>query len=216
MLVHPVNFFGHAAVASWHPGRGGLPLGAMLPDFSTMCRARITGTSDAEVTAGIALHHATDAAFHTLPAVTGLMRELDQRLERGGCARGPRRAVAHVGVELLLDGVLLDEAEYRDAYILGLEYDAPLIWRDPGDDLRFDALLARLRAHGVPDDLRRPESITYRLSRMLSHRPLLAPSASDLTTITVALIEHKPRVEIAADTVLRGVRARLAAASAGA
>jgi hypothetical protein len=211
MLVHPVNYFGHAAVASWKNGRGGLPLGSMLPDFSTMCGARIIGTSDPDVADGIALHHATDAAFHTLPAVTGLMRELDQRLERGGCARGPRRAVAHIGVELLIDGVLIDKDDYREAYILGLEYDAPLSWRDEGDDLRFSALQARLRAHGVPLDLKRPEAITHRLSRMLSHRPLLAPSPSDLATITVSLLEHKPRVEVAVDTVMRGVRAKLAA-----
>lgn len=209
MLVQPVNFFGHAAVASWRVGRGGLPLGAMLPDFSTMCGSRIVGAADADVASGIALHHQTDAVFHQLPAATALMRELDQRLERGGCARGPRRAVAHIGVELLIDGVLLDKEEYRDAYILGLEYDADLTWRHEGDDLRFAALLARLRAHGVPYDLRKPEAITSRLQRVLMNRPLLAPSHSDLATITIALCEHKPRVEVAADAVLRGVRAGL-------
>jgi hypothetical protein len=209
MLNHPVNFFGHAAVASWRFGRGGLPLGAMLPDFSTMCGARIVGTPDPEVADGIALHHATDSAFHTLPVVTGLMRELDKRLERGGCARGPRRAVAHIGVELLLDGVLIENEDYRESYILGLEYETEITWRNEGDDLRYAALLARLRAHGVPLDLKRPESITHRMARMLGHRPLLAPSSSDLATITVALIEHKPRVEVAADTVLRALRATL-------
>lgn len=175
----------------------------MLPDFSTMCGARIAGSDDAEVAAGIALHHATDAAFHQAPVVTGLMRELDARLERGGCARGPRRAVAHIGVELLLDGVLVEHDDYRDAYVLGLEYDAPLSWRTEGDGTRYATLLERLRAHGVPDDLKKPESIVYRLSRMLAHRPLLAPSSNDLAVITIALIEHKPRVQIAAETVLR-------------
>jgi len=204
-----VNFFGHAAVASWRNGRGGLSLGSMLPDFSTMCGARVVSTDDPEVALGIDLHHATDAAFHHLPAVTGLMRELDQLLERGGCARGPRRAVAHIGVELLLDGVLLDDPEYRDAYTIGIEYDAPVTWRDDGDDLRFASLLARLRAHGIPEDLRRPEAIAHRLSRMLAHRPLLAPSPADLAVINIALIEHKPRVEVAASTVMRGMRAAM-------
>ncbi len=209
MLVHPVNFFGHAAVASWRVGRGGLPLGAMLPDFSTMCGARIASTPDSEVADGIALHHATDKAFHGLPSVIGLMRELDQRLERGRCARGPRRAAAHIGVELLIDGVLVDNEEYRDSFILGLEYETQIEWRHEGDDLRYAELITRMRAHGVPLDLKRPESITHRLARMLGHRPLLAPSQSDLSTITISLLEHKPRVEMAVDGVLRQLRAAL-------
>src|SRR5690606_22101883 len=114
-------YFGHAAVASWAPApgpdpgaqaSGGRVLGAMLPDFATMSRARLAEASDVEVAGGIALHHETDRVFHHLPAVLALMRELDERLERAGCARGPRRAVAHIGVELLLDGVLVDENAY--------------------------------------------------------------------------------------------------------
>jgi hypothetical protein len=174
-----------------------------------MCGARVTGTSDEEVAAGIELHHATDRAFHQAPVVTGLMRELDARLERGGCARGPRRAVAHIGTELLLDGVLIENAEYRDAYVLGLEYEAPLLWRDPGDADRYGAFIARMRDYGIPDDLKRPEAIATRLVRTLSRRPLLAPSPSDMAVVAIALIEHKPRVEVAADSVLRMLRAAL-------
>jgi hypothetical protein len=174
-----------------------------------MCGSRVAGTPDAEVADGIALHHATDKAFHNLPVVVGLMRELDQRLERGGCARGPRRAAAHIGVELLIDGVLIDNEEYCDSYILGLEYEAPIEWRHEGDDLRYGALIARMRGYGIPKDLKRPESITHRLSRMLGHRPLLAPSPADLSTITISLLEHKPRVEVAVDTVMRQLRVAL-------
>lgn len=204
-----MNYFGHAAVASWREGKGGLPLGAMLPDFTTMCGARVTGTSDVEVAAGIELHHVTDKAFHTAPVVTGLMRELDARLARAGCARGPRRAVAHIGTELLLDGVLVEHADYRDAYVLGLEYEAPLLWRDPGDADRYGKFITRMRDHGIPEDLKRPEAIATRLQRTLARRPLLAPSPSDMTVIAMALIEHKPRVEVAADSVLRVLRAAL-------
>lgn len=204
-----MNYFGHAAVASWQNKRGGFPLGAMLPDFSTMCGVRIAGTPDPDVAEGIALHHATDKVFHTLPVVTGLMRDLDQRLERGGCARGPRRAVAHIGVELLLDGVLLDEPEYREAYTLGVEYDAIIDWRDDDDRTSFAGFMGRLRERGVPDDLKRPESIAFRLGRMLSGRPLLEPSPADTAVIVVALIEHKPRIEVAVPTVMRAMRAAL-------
>lgn len=181
----------------------------MLPDFSTMSGARIMGSDDEEVAAGITLHHSTDAVFHSAPVVTGLMRELDMRLERGGCARGPRRAVAHIGVELLLDGVLVNNEEYRDEYILALEYEAPLSWRNPGDAEKYEALIKRLRESGVPMDLKKPEAIAHRLSRALANRPLLAPSSQDMAVITVALIEHKPRVEFAAESVLGLLRAAL-------
>ena len=155
-----MNFFGHAAVATWSaPASGAAPavvLGAMLPDFATMCGGRIASAEDAGVARGIDLHHTTDAVFHTLPVVTALMRELDERLAHGHCARGPRRAVAHIGVELLLDGVLVDEPAYRAAYLSGLMHDPALQWRDPEDAPHFALLLDRLRAHGVPEDLRLP------------------------------------------------------------
>ncbi|MGE0397899.1 MAG: hypothetical protein AB7T06_14465 [Kofleriaceae bacterium] len=209
MLVHLVNYFGHAAVASWSNRRGGFPLGAMLPDFSTMIGVRVNGTPDADVAEGIALHHTTDKVFHSLPAVTALMRDLDARLERGGCARGPRRAVAHIGVELLLDGVLVKDPEYREAYMLGVEYDASIDWREDGHRVVFEGFMRRMRARGVPDDLDQPEAVAFRLGTMLSRRPLLAPSPSDNAVIVVALVEHKPRIEIAARTVMRALRAAL-------
>jgi hypothetical protein len=209
-----VNFFGHAAVTTWSaPASGAVPavvLGAMLPDFATMCGGWITSSAgDAGVTEGIALHHATDAVFHQLPVVTGLMRELDEHLVHGQCARGPRRAVAHIGVELLLDGVLTGEPAYRAAYLDGLAHDPALQWREPGDAPRFAILIERLRAHGVPEDLRRPEAITARVHRVLAHRPLLAPSPVDLRAIRHALVAFKPRIDVAADTIIRGMRAAL-------
>jgi hypothetical protein len=205
-----VNFFGHAAVASWFAEAPGSVLGAMLPDFATMSGARLAESTDAAIAHGVDLHHKTDAAFHHLAPVLALMRELDDRLEAGGCARGPRRAVAHIGVELLLDGVLVDDVGYREAYLGGLAHDpAGVRWRHDGDDRRFAVLLERLRGHGVPDDLRKPESIAMRLSRMLAHRPLLAPSPTDLAAIRTALVAYKPRVEVAAEAVLRGLRAAL-------
>jgi len=207
-----VNFFGHAAVASWTSDVPAVVIGAMLPDFATMCGGRIDAADEPEVARGIAHHHATDAVFHQLPVVTGLMRELDGVLERGGCARGPRRAVAHIGVELVLDGVLTDEPAYRAAYLGGLAHDPALRWRGPDDAPRFAVLLDRLRARGVPDDLRQPAAITTRLHRILAHRPLLAPSPADLRAIHEALVACQRRIEVAAETVLRAMRAQLTAA----
>jgi hypothetical protein len=207
-----VNFFGHAAVASWSDAPPPTVLGAMLPDLATMCGGRIAAADEAEVARGIDLHHATDAAFHRLPVVLGLMRELDDRLAGERCARGPRRAVAHIGVELLLDGVLIDEPAYCAAYLGALGHDPALRWRDAEDAPRFAHVLDRLRVRGVPDDLQRPEAITTRVHRILAHRPLLAPSPDDLRAIQRSLVACKPRIEVAAETVLRGMRAALSAA----
>ncbi|HTR52527.1 MAG TPA: hypothetical protein VMJ10_17555 [Kofleriaceae bacterium] len=211
-----MNFFGHAAVASWSGESGARALGSMLPDFATMCRARLAPADDAGVAAGIELHHATDAAFHTLPPVLALMRELDDRLAHGGCARGPRRAASHIGTELLLDGVLVAEPPYRASYLAGLAHDPSGVrWREADAAPRFAALLARLRGHGVPADLGDASAIAQRLGRMLAHRPLLAPSGDDLRAIARGLAEHAPRVAVAADTVMRALRARLETRSAG-
>jgi hypothetical protein len=210
-----VNYFGHAAVASWTNSSPGAVLGAMLPDFATMSRTRLAEPTDVAIARGIDMHHQADGVFHQLPAVLGLMRELDARLVTAGVARGPRRAVAHIGVELLIDGVLVDEQPYRDAYLAALAHDpAGIQFRDEGDNLRFEALHARLRTYGVPDDLREPDSIVHRLHRMLAHRPLLAPSSTDLVGIRGALVAYKPRVEIATSTVLRAMRAALTSSTA--
>ena len=210
-----MNYFGHAAVASWSaPAEAGAVLGAMLPDFCGMCGARIAAADEAAVAGGIALHHATDAAFHRLPAVTGLMRELDEQLQRAGCARGPRRAVSHIGVELLLDGVLIDEPGYRAAYLAGLAHRPALRWREAEGGARFTALLDRLRDRGVPDDLRRPEAVAARVHRVLAHRPLLAPSPGEIGAIRDALAAFQPRIAVAAETIVRALRAALAAPTA--
>jgi hypothetical protein len=207
-----VNYFGHAAVSSWSDPSPGRALGAMLPDFAGMCGAHLGDASDPEIAAGIALHHATDHAFHELAPVTALMHELDGHLARLGCARGPRRAVAHVGIELLLDGMLVGDATYRASYIAALACDpARVAWRDADGSARFGMLIDRLRGYGVPDDLREPAAITSRLARVLAPRPLLAPSPADLRAIGKALVDQQPRVAIAAATIVRALRSTLGA-----
>lgn len=206
-----MNFFGHAVVASWSPApTAGLTLGAMLPDFQTMSGARVETCVDVTISAGIDLHHRTDAAFHRLPAFVGLTREVEERLARAGVSRGPMRAVGHVGVELLLDGVLVADPAGRAAYLAALEHPVDaLTWRDPGDDERFAFLHGRLRAHGVPDDLVRPDSAATRVLRMIAHRPLLRATADEAALIRRELAAIAPRVRVAAPTIITSLRAAL-------
>lgn len=182
----------------------------MLPDFQTMSGARVATCSDAAISAGIDLHHRTDAAFHRLPAFVVLTREVEERLRDAGVSRGPMRAVGHVGVELLLDGVLLADAAGRAAYLAALEHPIDtMTWRDSGDDERFAFLHGRLREHGVPDDLARPESAAARVLRMIAHRPLLRATPDEAAAIRRELTNVAPRVRVAAPTIIASLRAVL-------
>jgi hypothetical protein len=197
-----------------HIGTAGYALGAMLPDFASMCGGRIEGSEDPQIAAGIDLHHRTDAVFHHLPPVLALMRELEERLRTAGCSRGPTRAVSHLGVELLLDGVFVHQAADRALYLAAVVRAradaAALRWREAEHVERFDTLLARLEHYGVPDDLQHSSSVTERLLRILGRRPLLAPQGADASIIDAALAAYQPRVTVAAATILRGVLAALA------
>lgn len=208
-----MNFFGHAAVASWQVGASpGLALGAMLPDFESMSGARIALAADGEVARGIDLHHATDAVFHHAAPVRALMGEAEARLLARGCRRGPMRAAAHVGVELLLDGALVGDERHRALYLAALAIaPVPVRWRDDGDDVLFARLHARLAGHGVPDDLRAPRSVAERVVRTLSGRRLLAPSADERLMIAAVLAELAADVEAAVDAIVLAVKDGLAA-----
>ncbi len=207
-----VNYFGHAAVATRlrSAPTPGTVLGAMLPDFLSMCGARPTRIDDAEVTAGVELHHVTDAAFHRLASFTGLVRDLSERLAAAGVARGPTRGVSHVAVELILDGTLVDDLVAEAAYLAALDHDPRGIVFVEHEEPRFAFLRERLRAHGVPRDLDNPDAVATRALRMLAHRPLLAPHGDEPTAIRRVLADFAPRVGVAAPTIMHGLRAALA------
>ena len=190
-----VNYVGHAAVATYLDARvpGGVVLGAMLPDFMTMCGARATSIDDAAIARGVELHHATDAAFHALASFTGLVRDLGDRLTAAGVSRGPMRGVSHIGVELLLDA-----------------HDPAGIAWPAGDDARFAHLRARLRQHGLPDELREPEAIAHRILRVIAHRPRLAATGDEPAAIRKVIGGYAARVAVAAPTVMHGLALAMA------
>ncbi len=216
-----MNFFGHAVISrrcaahpagALHIGGAAHALGAMLPDFAAMCGGRLEVPDELPLAAGVELHHRTDAVFHHQRHVLELMAELHERLRRAGCGRGPARAGSHIGVELLLDGVLLDDRASCELYLGAIAHPAAGVrWREPADAHRFDYLRQRLLAAGLPEDLRRPQAATMRLVRVLSRRPLLAPSAGDAALLGSGLEAIAPRVERLAAVIVREVVAGLEA-----
>src|SRR5690606_16966401 len=87
--------------------------GAMLPDFEGMLGGSTIAFGDALVDEGRRCHHVTDAAFHACPFFLEHQQTARTWLGRTPVGRGQRRAVAHVGVELILDAALFRPERLR-------------------------------------------------------------------------------------------------------
>lgn len=163
----------HAAVLRTPGG----VLGAMLPDFEQMSGSGPTAVTSDSVRVGVQFHHATDRAFHGAEVFIAACAEGRTRLTADGVGRGAARALAHIGLELLLDGFLLEQTKVGDAYANALAWFEPESHIAPtGNEVaRLHALRERLLAVGPPRGYTDPDRVVTTLYRILSHRPRLAP-----------------------------------------
>jgi hypothetical protein len=198
-----VNFVAHAYVASmsvvrerpedavWPPAPAALAFGSMLPDLASMAGVRLFAADLPDpVGVGVRLHHRTDQAFHSDAAFRQGVARMRTVLGEAGLAKGPRRAVAHAGYEMLLDGHILGwqggEAAFSSLLEAAVEL-SPALPRGLDDSIgRLVASMHRDRwwlRYGDPAD------VAYALWRRLGARPLLAFPASDLPVVAGALAE---------------------------
>jgi hypothetical protein len=192
-----MNFIGHLLVASWERDDPAFGLGAMLPDFASMARMRPPRVDHAAVAEGMVLHQRTDDVFHACPGFVALSASVFDALLGEGVERGPARAVAHIGVELLIDGALLaQKPALGPAYLSALAAfeGLPATALAEADALRLRALHARLRQHGIPYDYESPELVTARLISILGPRPRLCLSARAATCVGRIMPDLKGRV----------------------
>lgn len=217
-----MNFFGHAALAASHftqrdPALRAellprLCVGAMLPDFIGMLRLRPPTIVDPTLAVGVAFHHETDAAFHDLPGFQRLSRQAFAWLSERQLPRGPARAVAHVGIEMLLDEVMASEDTARQAYRAALSVPlAPLVtFAGPLDAERLtalqEALLARAQSYQTPA----AELVAERIRRTLAGRPRLATDDAGQALLGGWVTATRPLVWAEAPEVLATLRSRLA------
>lgn len=217
-----MNFFGHAALAASHFTEQDPPLdrrllptvcvGAMLPDFIGMLRLGRPTIHDATLARGVAFHHGTDEVFHELASFHRLSRQAFAWLSDHDMPRGPARAVAHIGIEMLLDEVMAADEFARDAYRAALR--VPLIplmtFADSADGERLaglqEALLTRT-ANYVPPA---PELVAERIRRTLAGRPRLATDEAGQALLGTWVTRTRPQVLAEAPEVLATLRARLA------
>lgn len=207
-----MNFFGHAAVASWKSTEPPFVLGAMLPDFSGMLRLRPASTSHPRIAAGMDLHHRTDELFHDHPAFRTLVAHSVDDLTARGLARGPARAAAHVGVEILIDGTLAEDETARRAYLAALD-DAPsfidVVHFDGDDGARLQRLCRELRARDVTPEHSSPAIVALRVERALSARPRLRLAAGDERRVAEWAASSRQPARSAALHIVDALRAGL-------
>lgn len=198
-----MNYVGHAMAARWRRDEPGFVLGSMLPDFASMCGARLREAEPEPVAAGVAFHHRSDAVFHGSSAFTRLCASARAQLQADGVGRYVAMAAAHVGIELLLDGIWLDDPAVGAAYLRAIEHTdrlAPdaLRWGRDEHGPRFERLCAHLRQAGSPEAYRDPDEVGRRVGRILARRPRLAPGPDDEPRLRRWARHTRPQVAAAA------------------
>ena len=208
-----MNFFGHAFIAVQRGGNAAFVLGSMLPDLATMLGTAQPASSHPELDAGIRFHHDTDAAFHGAATFVALNRLALSELRASGVRKGTARAVAHVGIELLLDLVLSDSpratAGYRCALEAAAELNRWLSWPEQATAARFASLCAEL-ARRPPAAADAPASaVTRRLHQALAWRPRLCILKQDANAVQSWVDAWYPQVAQARPQLLSEINARL-------
>ena len=210
-----MNFFGHAVVACWFDPSPEFVLGAMLPDLTAMLRLRLPRVTDLRQTAGILLHHQTDAAFHQAQSFVELTRQARVSLSALGMGRGPARALAHVGIEILLDELLGQDRATENAYLAALGAARAFEAGTAADTARLRELTQRLAERGIARSLS-PELVARRLRYALEPHPKLSFSPIEEPTVAAWVSDSRPLVLARADELVAELRGRLAPPPLGA
>jgi hypothetical protein len=184
-----VNFIAHAVVAG---SPAPFAFGAMVPDLHKLVGGAPLAPH-VDVDAGIRSHHAVDATFHDHPTFLAWQRVV--RAELGGTRIG--FAAAHVAVELMMDGVLLDRGRtgaFDDAMgWVHAELDGP--WRELAE-----------RAPEVVDAYRTPDGVARRTIGAISRRPRLSKLVIDRDELAGAVAVVLPAIESGLDALLADLR----------
>jgi hypothetical protein len=207
-----VNFFGHAILAARQCEDEAFVWGAMVPDFVALTGVR-PEVLDPAVAAGVAHHHRVDVAFHAASSFCRLLVDGVRSLREAAVPRGGARGAAHVGVELFVDGTLLDDLPGRRAFARALELGRPerlaaaLRFANAADADRWWRVQRRLREHARPEAYADPQLVCERVAGALAHRPRLALDAPAVAALRRALPALRPRVVEAAPALLSIVAA---------
>lgn len=201
-----MNFFGHTYIAGFDRSAEFL-LGTMVPDFATMIGNRLTDPGDGAVAEGIRHHHRTDDVFHCDRHFVELTTLGEETSLEYGMGSGPSRALAHVGVELLLDGWIARTHGIPPIYRQALRTPAPpLRWHRPNGDEHLAQLQRRLVTSGIPTSYQDHAFVAARLIRILAGYPTLAIQPDHRWAVEPWLDAVAPHVAERAPALLSSVQ----------
>lgn len=213
-----MNYFGHAVLASERTRDCRFVLGAMLPDLASILHTACPTSREPVLGDGLAFHHATDAVFHQATTFVELNHDALGILRALGLRRGPARAVAHIGTEMLLDANLCQHEGHRETYQDALRYAAcsrlDLAWLSAEHAQAFTGLATHLLERGEAAHSAAPERLSFRLARALEGRERLALSEDELPLVARFGELFAPRVTDATESLLCEVRDGLIARAA--
>jgi hypothetical protein len=187
----------------------------MLPDLASALHTAVPGSPHPDLAAGIRLHHETDRVFHATSTFQSLEHRARLGLSAAGLSKGPRRALAHIGVEFLID----DELGPSDArraviacYAAALRFGAdaacrPLLhWSNTLYADRFAHLCRRLADHADASPASSPRDadrrLAARLIACLAGRPRLELQSEEEAALEPWLAACRPDVAAATPGLL--------------
>ena len=107
-----------------------------------------------------------------------------------------------MGLELLLDGLLLDDSATCASYLEAVSLPGDWGVRLRRGEERFARLRERVVEHGLPEDYRYPDRVADRLQRILAPRPRLAFSPGDEAPVRRWLEATRPTLSRRLDELL--------------
>ncbi len=171
---------------------------------------------DSTLDLGVQNHHYADSAFHQSDWFVKRNAGLHHKLEAAGLRRGPARACAHVGIELLLDGTLLATVPHLPAAVqscLRRTGDSSLKLRTSVKSARADHWQSHLKRTAewlLPDDYHRPSAVAHRLHRIVANRPRLAFPSEQVTVVEDVLARSQEELTDGIDDLVLDLAANVA------
>ena len=178
-------------------------VGCMLPDLAGMARVRLArAPAPSDLADGIALHHASDAAFHGSKWFNRHNQDLRDALLASGVDRGASRACAHAGLEMLLDGELMRDARVAHATAIafaalaagGRTRDTLCALAPSLDRELWAERLGMIGGALDPHAYRSPDTVAHRLHRITSGRARIALRAEQVDGVAHVLARYQPAV----------------------